>query len=257
MDLKLVKRAPAGRLQRPPSLGIGKRRLEQAHSSRHAPAVRAWTWPSLFVSRTTRHYRIPRARVARLLRSHVGVALSSPVPGKRRSSLRLARKGLILHKRLKRSFVPSSHARLGQSGVYLIRARLVRHRVFFRWTNTGKVADRFLRSRIGRSFGIGPTEGLPVLRKALADRQGIPPKRCLVVSGSQPGLDLIARLPGRSRRTVMSIVPPSRSDPGLSARQARTWSAGISPGGTSTSSSVILRHRPKLLLRQSAFHNRP
>ena len=40
----------------------------------------------------------------------------------------------------------------------------------------------------------GPTEGLPALRRLLADRAGRPEEQVLVTSGSQQALDLLARI---------------------------------------------------------------
>src|SRR5262245_41929737 len=55
------------------------------------------------------------------------------------------------------------------------------------------ITDDILSHDSSAAFGIGPTEGQPKLRAAVAARLGARPEQVLIVAGAQQGLDLIAR----------------------------------------------------------------
>lgn len=119
-----------------------------------------------------------------------------------------------------------------------------------------RVADKVLRTDPATVFGLGPTEGQPMLRKALADRQGLSAEEILVVSGSQQGLDLLARClvdPGDTvivdRPTYVGAVQTFRS----AGANLVGWD--IVRGDFEELEDLILRHRPKLLYVNPTFHN--
>ena len=99
--------------------------------------------------------------------------------------------------------------------------------------------DRALKRDVRLAWGHSPTEGLPVLRDAIAHRFGGQPHNVLVLAGAQQGLDLLARCLDRSRRhrrRRSSRLP--RRAPHVQRRRRARSSAGTSCATISTSSKT-------------------
>jgi 2-aminoadipate transaminase len=106
------------------------------------------------------------------------------------------------------------------------------------------------------ALGLGPTEGQPRLRQALAARLKVHPEQVLVLTGSQQGLDLIAR----------SLLDPGDAvvidRPGyLGAIQTFRAAGAHLVGWDATRADpeeleeLLQRYRPKLLYTNPTFHN--
>jgi DNA-binding transcriptional MocR family regulator len=106
------------------------------------------------------------------------------------------------------------------------------------------------------ALGLGPTEGQPRLRMALARRTGVRPEQVLVVSGAQQGLDLLVRClldPGDA--VIMDR-------PGYVGAIQTFRAAGVHVSGWDVTradpdelESLIQRYRPKLLYTNPTFQN--
>jgi 2-aminoadipate transaminase len=119
-----------------------------------------------------------------------------------------------------------------------------------------RVADDVLRRDPTTAFGIGPTEGQPDLRVAVAGRLGTRPEQVLIVSGAQQGLDLIARCLLDPGDTVLI------DRPGYLGAIQTFHSAGASLIGWDVERAdpdeledLILRYRPKLFYSTPTFQN--
>ena len=123
---------------------------------------------------------------------------------------------------------------------------------------------RAFQNRLNRVFehgflealGLGPTEGQPALRMALAARYGVPPEQVMVLAGSQQGLDLIARCLVEPNDVVIVDRPTY-----LGAIQV-FWAAGARMMGWDARRAdldeledLFQRYRPKLLYTNPTFHN--
>src|SRR4051794_9457348 len=118
-----------------------------------------------------------------------------------------------------------------------------------------EVTDAILR-RNAAALALGPTEGQPVLRRALAARSGVRPEQILVIAGAQQGLDLIARClldPGDAvaidRPGYLGAIHAFR------AAGARLVGWSIMDGAIDELEDVILRHRPKFLYTNPTYQN--
>ncbi|MBA2452350.1 MAG: aminotransferase class I/II-fold pyridoxal phosphate-dependent enzyme [Chloroflexia bacterium] len=78
---------------------------------------------------------------------------------------------------------------------------------------------------------LGPTEGQPLLRRAIADRAGIRPAQVLVPSSAQQGLDLISRCLLDPGDTIVIDRPGYLGAIHSSAPPEPIWSAGMSSAG--------------------------
>ncbi|MCC7368950.1 MAG: aminotransferase class I/II-fold pyridoxal phosphate-dependent enzyme [Chloroflexi bacterium] len=101
-----------------------------------------------------------------------------------------------------------------------------------------EATERVLRQHTAAAFGIGPTEGQPALRRAVAERLTVRSEQVLVVAGAQQGLDLIARClvdPGDAVISCSTPARPSRTRPGARSPWRRPCGRGSwparSPGG--------------------------
>jgi DNA-binding transcriptional MocR family regulator len=119
-----------------------------------------------------------------------------------------------------------------------------------------RLTDEILRRDSGTAFGIGPTEGQPGLRLAVADRLNTRPEQVLIVSGAQQGLDLVARCLLDPGDTVVI------DRPGYLGAVQTFRSAGASLVGWDFERAdpdeledLILRYRPKLLYTSPTFQN--
>ena len=119
-----------------------------------------------------------------------------------------------------------------------------------------RVTDDVLRRDARTAFGIGPTEGQPGLRLAIAARLASRPEQVLVVSGAQQGLDLIARCLLDPGDTVLI------DRPGYLGAIQTFRSAGANLVGWDFERAdpdeledLILRYRPKLFYTSPTFQN--
>ncbi|MCA9880207.1 MAG: PLP-dependent aminotransferase family protein [Thermomicrobiales bacterium] len=115
---------------------------------------------------------------------------------------------------------------------------------------------RVLEQTFSDALGLGPTEGQPVLRLALAERHRVPPEDVIILSGSQQGLDLVARClvePNDvvivDRPTYLGAIQVFRA---VGARLVG-WDARRAD--LDELEDLFQRYRPKLLYTNPTFHN--
>jgi GntR family transcriptional regulator/MocR family aminotransferase len=126
-----------------------------------------------------------------------------------------------------------------------------------------RALNRVVRREGGRLLQYHPVAGYPPLRRYLATwlvRHGleVTPEEILVVSGSQQGLDLIARAlldPGDRVLVEQPTYPGAIQTFG--AAQAHVVPVPVGPAGLRVErlDALIARHRPKLLYCQPSGHN--
>jgi DNA-binding transcriptional MocR family regulator len=116
--------------------------------------------------------------------------------------------------------------------------------------------ERALKRDVRLAWGHSPTEGLPVLREAIAHRFGGQPHNVLVLAGAQQGLDLLARCLVDPGDTV--IV----DRPGYLGALHTFRAAGARLVGWDTLrhdldelEDLIVRYRPKLIYTNPTFQN--
>jgi len=119
-----------------------------------------------------------------------------------------------------------------------------------------QLADRVLSRGAHAALGLGPTEGQPRLRRAIAARAGVGPEQVLIVNGAQQGLDLIARClldPGDTvimdRPGYLGAIQVFR------AAGATIVGWDIERADPNELEDLLLRYRPKLLYTNPTFHN--
>jgi DNA-binding transcriptional MocR family regulator len=119
-----------------------------------------------------------------------------------------------------------------------------------------RLTDDVLRRDPTTAFGIGPTEGQPSLRVAVAERLGTRPEQVLVVAGAQQGLDLIARClldPGDAvlidRPGYLGAIQTFRS----AGASLIGWD--VDRADPDELEDLILRYRPKLFYTGPTFQN--
>jgi DNA-binding transcriptional MocR family regulator len=117
------------------------------------------------------------------------------------------------------------------------------------------ITERVLR-RGAAAVGLGPTEGQPRLRRALAQRAGVRPEQVLVTTGAQQALDLIARClldPGDAviidRPGYLGAIQVFR------AAGATLVGWDIQRADPGELEDLLLRYRPKLLFTNPTFSN--
>lgn len=112
------------------------------------------------------------------------------------------------------------------------------------------------RAAVPAVWGHGPTEGVPRLRAALAERLGTSPEQVLVLSGAQQGLDLVARClvdPGDT--VVMDRPGYLGAIQAFRAAGARLIGWDLVREDLAELEDLVLRHRPKLLYTNPTFQN--
>ena len=119
-----------------------------------------------------------------------------------------------------------------------------------------QLADRVLSRGAHAALGLGPTEGQPKLRRAVASRIGVNPEQVLIVNGAQQGLDLIARClldPGDTvimdRPGYLGAIQVFR------AAGATIVGWDIERADPEELEDLLLRYRPKLLYTNPSFNN--
>ena len=106
------------------------------------------------------------------------------------------------------------------------------------------------------ALGLGPTEGQPALRLALAERHAVSPEQVIILAGSQQGLDLVARClvePNDvvivDRPTYLGAIQVFR------AGGARMVGWDARRADLDELEDLFQRYRPKLLYTNPTFHN--
>jgi DNA-binding transcriptional MocR family regulator len=118
------------------------------------------------------------------------------------------------------------------------------------------LVSRAMVQETSAAIGLGPTEGQPRLRAELARRAGVRPEQVLVVTGSQQGLDLIARCLLDPGDTVIM------DRPGYLGAIQTFRAAGVHVIGWDIARAdpeeledLLQRYRPKLLYTNPTYHN--
>jgi DNA-binding transcriptional MocR family regulator len=119
-----------------------------------------------------------------------------------------------------------------------------------------RLLEKVLKERSDAVLGMGPTEGQAPLRKAIAARMGTRPERVLILSGSQQGLDLIARCLLDAGDTVV-LDRPGYVGAIQTFRAAGAKLVGWDTlrGDIDELEDLFLRYRPKFLYTNPTFQN--
>jgi DNA-binding transcriptional MocR family regulator len=116
--------------------------------------------------------------------------------------------------------------------------------------------DRSLKRSAHVAWGHGPTEGLPVLREAIAHRFGGQPHNVLTLAGAQQGLDLLARCLIDPGDTVVVDRPGYLGAlHTFSAAGARLVGWDVMRHDLDELEDLIQRYRPKLIYTNPTFQN--
>ena len=111
-------------------------------------------------------------------------------------------------------------------------------------------------SRDPAALGLGPSEGQPALRRALATRLAVRPEQVLVLAGAQQGIDLVARCLLDPGDTVLMDRPGYLGAIQIFRAAGATivgWDS--ERGALDELEDLILRYRPKLLYTNATFQN--
>jgi DNA-binding transcriptional MocR family regulator len=119
-----------------------------------------------------------------------------------------------------------------------------------------QAVDRLLSRDAHAALGLGPTEGQPRFRAAIAERFGGAPENILVLAGAQQGLDLLARClvdPGDAvivdRPGYLGAISSFR------CAGARLVGWDVQRADTDELEELLLRYRPKLMYLTPTHHN--
>ncbi|MFI5178635.1 MAG: PLP-dependent aminotransferase family protein [Vicinamibacterales bacterium] len=119
-----------------------------------------------------------------------------------------------------------------------------------------KAVDGLLTRDSRAALGLGPTEGQPRFRAAIAERFGGAPENILVLAGAQQGLDLLARClvdPGDAvlidRPGYLGAISSFR------CAGARLVGWDIQRADIDELEDLLLRYRPKLMYLTPTHHN--
>jgi DNA-binding transcriptional MocR family regulator len=116
--------------------------------------------------------------------------------------------------------------------------------------------DRALTRDVRLAWGHSPTEGLPVLRDAIAQRFGGQAQNVLVLAGAQQGLDLLARCLVDPGDTVVVDRPGYLGAlHTFNAAGARIVGWDVVQHDLDELEDLILRFRPKLIYTNPTFQN--
>jgi len=119
-----------------------------------------------------------------------------------------------------------------------------------------RAMDRALKRHFSLAWGHSPTEGLPVLREALAHRFGGQPQNVLVLAGAQQGLDLLARCLVDPGDTVIVDRPGYLGAlHTFNAAGARVIGWDTLQHDLGELEDLITRYRPKLIYTNPTFQN--
>jgi 2-aminoadipate transaminase len=119
-----------------------------------------------------------------------------------------------------------------------------------------RISEQLLRRELHTTLSHGPTEGQPRLRRVLAARIGSRPENILVVTGSQQGLDLLAKClidPGDAvvldRPCYLGAIQTFR------AAGAKLVGWDLRRGDLSELEDLFIRYRPKMMYTNPTFQN--
>src|SRR5262245_34426030 len=116
--------------------------------------------------------------------------------------------------------------------------------------------DRALKRSPHLAWGHSPTEGLPVMREAIAHRFGGQPHNVLVLAGAQQGLDLLARCLIDPGDTVVVDRPGYLGAlHTFSAAGARLVGWDVMRHDLDELEDLLVRYRPKLIYTNPTFQN--
>ena len=102
----------------------------------------------------------------------------------------------------------------------------------------------------------GPTEGQPVLRKAIAERFRVPVESVLILAGAQQGLDLLARClidPGDA--VIIDRPGYLGAIQSFHAAGAKLIGWDVLHGDIDELEDALVRYRPKLIYTNPTFQN--
>jgi DNA-binding transcriptional MocR family regulator len=119
-----------------------------------------------------------------------------------------------------------------------------------------KLTEHALRRHAAAALGIAPTEGQPRLRRAIAERFGTRAERILILSGSQHGLDLIARCLIDAGDYII-IDRPGYVGAIQTFRAAGANLVGwdVARADLDELEDLLVRYRPKLIYTDPTFQN--
>lgn len=118
------------------------------------------------------------------------------------------------------------------------------------------LSDAILRRDPAAALGLGPSEGQPALRRALAARLGARPEQILVLAGAQQGIDLVARCLLDPGDAVVMDRPGYLGAIQLFRAAGAAIVGWHSEGGALDElEDLILRYRPKLLYTNATYQN--
>lgn len=127
---------------------------------------------------------------------------------------------------------------------------------FFPIEEYRRLADKVLKHHTAMAIGYGPTEGQLRLRQVIGARYGIRPEKIIILSGSQQGLDLIARCliaPGDAvildRPGYIGAIQTFRS----AGANLIGWD--VKRADPNEMEDLILRYRPKFIYTNPTFQN--
>src|SRR5436190_1773300 len=119
-----------------------------------------------------------------------------------------------------------------------------------------RAIDTILTRTAATALKLGPTEGMPRFRAAIADRFGGLPENILVLAGAQQGLDLLARClvdPGDAvivdRPGYLGAISSFR------CAGARLIGWDIQRADLDELEDLVLRYRPKVMYVNPTFQN--
>jgi len=119
-----------------------------------------------------------------------------------------------------------------------------------------RLMEGVLRESSEAVLGLGPTEGQAALRKAIAARTGTRAERVLILSGSQQGLNLIARCLLDAGDTVVLDRPGYvGAIQTFRAAGAKLIGWDTLRGDLDELEDLILRYRPKFIYTNPTFQN--
>ena len=119
-----------------------------------------------------------------------------------------------------------------------------------------RAVTRTLKQHARLALGLAPTEGQPLLRRAIANRFGTKPEKILILSGSQQGIDLIARcLIDRGDSIVIDRPGYVGAIQTFRAAGAKVVGWDVVRADLGELEDLILRHRPKLIYTDPTFQN--
>jgi DNA-binding transcriptional MocR family regulator len=119
-----------------------------------------------------------------------------------------------------------------------------------------KLTEHALRRHAAAALGIAPTEGQPRLRRAIAERFGTRAERVLVLSGSQQGIDLIARcLIDAGDYVIIDRPGYVGAIQTLRAAGANLVGWDVARADLDELEDLLVRYRPKLIYTDPTFQN--